>query len=88
MHWRDPRQCRPRCRPLRRPAERAQVPALALSCPIQLVLPVAYLRGELILCAKTTICVRRDIGRLANARSRYEKRSNKRDRSDRSWDMP
>ena len=87
MHWRDPRQCRRRCRPLRRPAERAQVPALALSCPIQLVVPVAPLRCERIRCAKTMIraCY---IGRHADAHSRYEKRSNKRDRSDRSWDMP
>jgi hypothetical protein len=54
MHWRDRRQCRRRCRPLRRPAERAHVPALALCSPIQLVVPVAPLRCERIRCAKVT----------------------------------
>ena len=87
MNWRDPRQCRRRCRPLPRPAERAHVPALALGCPIQLVVPVGPLRCERIRCAKTMIRARY-IGRHADAHSQYEKRSNKRDRCDRSWDMP
>jgi hypothetical protein len=72
---------------LSRLAGRTQVPALTWSCPIQEVVPVAPLRCGRIRCSKTITGVR-GIGRRTDSHAQHEKGSDKRDRSDQSWNLP
>jgi hypothetical protein len=79
-------RCSRRGRLLCRLVGRTHVPALALSCPIRPVVPVAPLRCGRIRRSKTIIRACSG-GRRGDADARYEKRGDKGNRCERSWDL-